>query len=125
MQEHFFLDNEDIKISSTRLVINNKTISMNSVCSVELDREEIKTPWIGIVITVIGLIIIFNINESFTGWIFTILGILIIVIMLFRTRKEAVIIELSSGEKEYITNEDIEDLSTVFKAINDVIIFRG
>ncbi|MEH7347219.1 DUF6232 family protein [Bacillus sp. JJ1532] len=125
MQEHFFLDNDDIKISSTRLVLHNKTIAMSSVCSVELDREELRTPWIGMIIAIIGLVSAFTSNDYSIGWIVTSFGLLLVVIMLFRKRKEAVIIELTSGEKEYLTNEEIEDLSSVYKAINDVIIFRG
>ncbi|WP_066297872.1 DUF6232 family protein [Bacillus sp. FJAT-29937] len=125
MQEHFFLDNDDIKISSTRLVLENKTIAMSSVCSVELDREELKKPWIGMIIALIGLVSAFTYNDSSIGWLVSFFGLLLVVIMLFRKRKEAVIIELTSGEKEYLTNEEIEDLTSVFKAVNDVIIFRG
>ncbi|MBS4191177.1 hypothetical protein KHA94_13390 [Bacillus sp. FJAT-49705] len=125
MEEHVFLENDDILITSTRLVVGNKTIAISSVCSVELDREEIKPPWIGIAFTLIGLIMIFLLNPPSIGWIITFLGVLIIIIVLFRNRKEAVIIELLSGENEYISNEKIENLQSVFTAINDVIIFRG
>jgi hypothetical protein len=128
MEEHKFLENDEIMISSTRLVLENKTIVMNSVCSVELDKEEVSTPWFFIIITIVGLLMAVispfpNINAI--GWVLTIIGSFLVVILWIKDRKEGIIIELSSGEKVFIDNEDVKDLASVFKALNDVILFRG
>jgi hypothetical protein len=128
VEEHKFLENEDILISSTRLVLENKTIVMNAVCSVELDKEEVSTPWFFIVITIVGLLMAVvspfpNINAI--GWVLTVLGSIMILLKWSKKRREAVIIELSSGEKEFIDNSEVKDLASVFKALNDVILFRG
>ncbi|MDR7074191.1 DUF6232 family protein [Fictibacillus barbaricus] len=128
MEEHKFLENENILISSTRLVLKNKTIVMGAVCSVELDKEDVSTPWFFIVITIVGLLMALvspfpNINAI--GWLFTVLGGIMVLLKWTKKRKEAVIIELSSGEKEFIDDSEVQDLTSVFKAINDVILFRG
>ncbi|OOE14057.1 hypothetical protein [Fictibacillus arsenicus] len=128
MEEHKFLENEEILISSTRLVLKNKTIVMGAVCSVELDKEDFPTPWFFIVITIVGLLMALvspfpNINSI--GWLFTVLGGIMVLLKWTKKRKEAVIIELSSGEKEFIDDSEVQDLTSVFKAINDVILFRG
>jgi Family of unknown function (DUF6232) len=128
MEEHVFLKNEDIHISSTRLVLGNKTIVMNTVCSVELDKEETDTPWFFISITILGLLLSFVspfpvINGI--GWLFIVVGGIMSLIRWTKDRKEAVIIELSSGEKQFIDNTEVDDLTSVFKALNEVILFRG
>ncbi|WP_226677171.1 DUF6232 family protein [Mesobacillus jeotgali] len=125
MEEHVFLKNEMIIVTSTRLVIENKTIAMNSLCSVELDCEDINPPWVTLSLTFFGFLIGFLSHLSELGWTMSIIGAVLSILLWVRKREEAVILELSSGEKEYITNKAVNDLDSVFKAINDVIIFRG
>jgi hypothetical protein len=100
MEEHVFLNNEDILISSTRLVIDKKTIVMKSVCSIELDKEEVSPPWLLIGFTLFSLMIaLISPNFSEIGWIFFLIGSVVTLITWFRKRKEAIIIELVSGQK--------------------------
>jgi Family of unknown function (DUF6232) len=128
MEEHVFLKNEDIFISSTRLVLNNKTIVMNTVCSVELDKKEVDTPWFFITVTIVGFLLAVvspYSNINMIGWLLIGVGAIMTLLKWSKKRKEAVIIELSSGEKEFIDNTEVEDLTNVFKVLNDVILFRG
>jgi hypothetical protein len=126
MEEHVFLNNEDILISSTRLVIDKKTIVMKSVCSIELDKEEVSPPWLLIGFTLFSLMIaLISPNFSEIGWIFFLIGSVVTLITWFRKRKEGIIIELVSGQKIYLDNDKIDDLDRVFNVLNEVVIFRG
>jgi hypothetical protein len=131
LQEHFFFSEEEIKISSTRIELPNKVIAMHTVSSIKIDKEEIKPPWIMIIGSIVSLLIwIFNPNTEagLTG--LSIGSILIIIAGLYwylrqSGRNEAVVINLTSGETEYIDNQDVQDIQKVFTAISDAIIFRG
>jgi hypothetical protein len=128
MEEHVFLKTEEIHISSTRLILGNKTIVMNAVCSIELDKEEIVTPWFFLGVTIFGLLLGFVSPFpllNMMGWLLVIVGIIMSLIRWTRDRDEAIIIELNSGEREFVEKTEVEDLSTVFKALNEVILFRG
>jgi hypothetical protein len=41
------------------------------------------------------------------------------------SKKEAIVITLTSGEREYIDNLKFDDIIKVFNAINEAIVFRG
>ncbi|MFY0758749.1 DUF6232 family protein [Metabacillus dongyingensis] len=128
MEEHIFLENEDILISSTRVVIDNKTIVMNAVCSVEMDREEVSQPWIFIIVTFFSLAVaLISPTESFRGfgWLLFAVGAIATLSVWLKKRNEAIIIELNSGESVYIDNSEVDDLKDVIEAMNNVIVFRG
>lgn len=125
LEEHIFFENEEILISSTRLVIGNKTIVTDSICSIDLDLEELRPPWVAISLIVIGLFIgVFSIIPDI-GWTIAIFGAAYAILSRTRKRKDALVIELGSGDYFYITNREVKDLTAIHKVINDVIIFRG
>ncbi|MEH7502917.1 DUF6232 family protein [Neobacillus drentensis] len=131
LQEHIFLQNEEISISSTRIVIGNKTIVASAICTIELDKEEVKPPfmfmWFGLFCLLVAVLSPYSELRG-VGWFLAILLLLLffgIWINAKRTRREAVVIELSSGEREYIDYKEVEDLQEVFNALNQVVIFRG
>jgi hypothetical protein len=131
-EEHIFYENEQIKISSTRISLENKTLAMKSVCSVELDIEEIQPPYFFLGFGFITFLSSFIANNDSRGTLFG-LGIVIIffalVTYIFKLAKRevSILIDLESGETEILTKEDLQEneLELIFKAINDAIIFRG
>jgi hypothetical protein len=131
LQEHFFFSEEEIKISSTRIELPNKVIAMHTVSSIKIDKEEFKPPWIMIFGFLAGFLIwIFNPDTDLGLTGLSIGSILIIIAGLYwylrqSGRNEAVVINLTSGETEYIDNQDVQDIQKVFTAISDAIIFRG
>lgn len=131
VEEHVFHKEEGITVSSSRLVLHNKTIVMNSVCSIELDQEVIRPPYLILGISVFSFLVgMFSVHPLASQWgIF--IGIATGIIGVFRwlsgenNKKDAIVIELQSGEKEYIDIKEVDDLQAVFKALNEAIIFRG
>jgi hypothetical protein len=131
LQEHFFFSEEEIKISSTRIALPNKVIAMHTVSSITIDKEEIKPPRIMIIGSILSLLVwIFNPNTE-VGLTGLSIGSILIIIAGFyfylrqQSRNEAIVINLTSGETEYIDNQDVNDIQKVFNAISDAIIFRG
>lgn len=131
LEEHIFLEEEDILISSTRIVISEKVIAASQICSVDIDREEIKPPLITLGIGSLGIFAGVTSPNYLVNEFGLLIGSAIIILGLAywlnksSKRKEAVIIELSSRSKEYIDTTQVEDIEKVYKAINDLIIFRG
>lgn len=131
MEEHIFLKQEDIVISSTRIALPNKIIAMHSVSSVTIDKEDIKFPRGMIIASILCFFVwIFNPNTEI-GEVGLFIGLTLLLIggivwlSLNSSRKEAVVINLTSGETEYIENHEVGDIQSVFNAISDAIVFRG
>jgi hypothetical protein len=131
IEEHIFLKQEDIVISSTRIVIPNKIIAMHSVSSVTIDKEDIKFPRGMIIASILCFLVwIFNPNVEL-GEVGLFIGITLLLIggiiwlVSKSNRKEAVVISLTSGETEFIEKHEVDDIQSVFNAIGDAIVFRG
>jgi hypothetical protein len=131
VEEHIFLKQEDMVISSTRIAIPNKIIAMHSVSSVSIDKEDIKFPRGMIIASILCFLVwIFNTNTEI-GEVGLFIGLTLLLIggivwlSLNSSRKEAVVINLTSGETEYIENHEVDDIQSVFNAISDAIVFRG
>lgn len=131
MEEHVFLEKENIFISSTRLNFNKKIIAMSSICSVEISKEEVKPPKLLIGFSILAyLVALFNPDQVMKeyGLYFGTISLLVFFIFRYlreKNRKEAVIIGLISGESEVIDKTETEDLDSIYNAISEAIIFRG
>lgn len=125
MEEHIFLNENDIKVTSTRLVVEDHTFAMSGVTSIELVKEE-KTKPILSILTGVGLLF-YGIYQE--GNVFLVFGAILLVFSLAMWFKEkevfTIILHTSSGEQEALTDEDSGFVERVQKALNDAIIFRG
>lgn len=131
-QEHVFFENELLKISSTRISFENKTIAMKSVCSVELDTEKVQFPTyifgIGFLIALSSSIATPAAAQAllYIGLFIALFSLALFGIMHSR-REKSIIIKLDSGDTEVFSKEDLDEanLEEVYKSISDAIIFRG
>lgn len=132
MEEHVFLHNEEIRITSTRITLEEKTIAMQGIVKFELDREDIDKPYLWLVLSAISLI--YALSQGFMdgGGIIGLLlsicfGLIYLVVYKLREsdRKMAIILTLSGGKEEEIFIEDEDELKVVYDKLNEAIIFRG
>jgi hypothetical protein len=131
MEELVFYKQEDILISSTRLAISDKVITMHSVSSIAIDKEEVIFSK-GLLISSIFCLLIWIFRpDSEIGVVGLFIGLTLFfvggVTWFFQesSKKEAIVITLTSGEREYIDNLEFDDIIKVFNAINEAIVFRG
>lgn len=131
MEEHVFFKEEEILVSSTRIVLPNKIIAMHTVSSITIDKEEIKRPWILMISAFMSFIVwVFN-PDTDGGVVGLSIGFILLIFsgILWYIRKtdrnEAVVISLTSGETVYIDNQEVDDIQSVFNAISNAIVFRG
>jgi hypothetical protein len=129
IEEHIFMDNDDILISSTRLVMDNKVIATSAICSFELDKEEVKPPYV--IFSLAFLAFFTAIFSPYYNEIGSFACVVLVTIGLAiwgsrkSNRKEAIILDLASGEREYIDSNDVDNLDEIFNTLNEIIIFRG
>jgi hypothetical protein len=131
MEELVFYKQEDILISSTRLAISDKVITMHSVSSIAIDKKEVIFSK-GLLISSIFCLLIWIFRpDSEIGVVGLFIGLTLLfvggVTWFFQesSKKEAIVITLTSGEREYIDNLEFDDIIKVFNAINEAIVFRG
>jgi hypothetical protein len=131
MEELVFYKQEDILISSTRLSISDKVITMHSVSSIAIDKKEVLFPKGLLISSIFCLLIWFFRPDSEIGVVGLFIGLTLLLVggitWFFQesSKKEAIVITLTSGEREYIDNLEFDDIIKVFNAINEAIVFRG
>jgi Family of unknown function (DUF6232) len=132
MEEHVFLHNEEIRITSTRIALKEKTIAMQGIVKFELDREDADKPYVWLVFS--GISLIYALSQGFMdgggiiGLALSVLfGLMYLAVYKYREldRKMAIILTLSGGKEEEIFLEDEDELKVVFNKLNEAIIFRG
>jgi hypothetical protein len=126
LEEHIFyndLENE-ITITNTRIVVNQKVFSINHLVSFEVSEEEVKAPTILLLFSFAGIIFGALNNPGFLGASFFILIVVLIMwfINYFR-RFKGLVLTFSSGE-EIVLNHD-DKFPQIIEALNNSIIFRG
>jgi hypothetical protein len=128
LEDHIYINNEGILVSITRVVLEDKVIASQSICSIQLDREEVRPPFVMFTIGVLGMMVGIFSRYNELGWFIGVTFILIGMAIWFsdsKNRQDAVIIELASGSKEYINSTEVDDLQEVYDTLNNVLIFRG
>lgn len=127
LEEHIILKEKDVLISNVRFVIDEEeTYAMSGIVSVKLERggrkvNQLKMSF-GLLFVVAGLLYV--VNDGVMGLIGFIAG-LILSVNAIEKIPHGIEFKTSGGDSEFYTNDDDRFMEKVFKALNDVIIFRG
>jgi len=132
MEEKIFFENGNIKITNARFIAGSQTYAMAAINSVKVTKTNItesKTiPGILIAIGIIWLLIIFGKANSFSSYVWPSLLLAVGVFWFFSIKENflyRVVLTTSSGEASAFESTNKNDILTIEKALNDVIIFRG
>jgi hypothetical protein len=128
LQEHvFFEDTEnEITISSTRIVVEDKVFSSGHLVSYEMTVEDVGRPTNSLLFS-IGFVILGtalnNRSLAIAGGIVLLLTLILWAFSYLR-RDKGLLLSFSSGE-EFILNERSYYLPAIQRAMNELLIFRG
>jgi xanthine/uracil/vitamin C permease (AzgA family) len=126
MEEHVFLNEDDVKVTSTRLITDSETYVINAITSIKNGKTEKNVPTltltIGGILIIIGLFFRANAGLITSGII-----VLIVAAIIWFLQKEThkVIVSFSSGEHKVISDTNKDLIEKIIKALNDSIVFRG
>jgi len=130
MEEHVFLKEENILISSTRLCLENKTIAIKSICSIEMSKEQVKPSLLLFSLPVLAILVAMVHPLDQVSVYSTRVGAVLLLIFFvnwilrYLDREEGLVI-VTSGGSEMIDKSEVDDIDKVSRSINEAIIFRG
>lgn len=119
MQEQEFFNQNDVRVTNARFMVNGQTYAMNGVTSV---KRGLKTPARGapIFLILVGGAIMFA-SKPFG---FLILGIAFLWLFM-QSDEHTVMLSSASGESQALTSTDKEYIQSIIDALNEAIIHRG
>lgn len=123
MDEKNFFENDVVKVTNARFIVNSETYAMNGVTSVK--SHVIPANRIGAIIgIIIGLTFLFVGEGGFR--IFGIIIALIAGAILYNQKAtHAVVLKSASGETQALSSQDKNYIDNVVSALNDALIHRG
>tara|TARA_B110000503_G_C6852243_1_gene291307 strand:+ start:92 stop:457 length:366 start_codon:yes stop_codon:yes gene_type:complete len=121
MEEKIFLEAGNVSVSNSRFIVNGQTYAMSNVTSVKNGLEK-ANKGAGIIITLVGLFVLFGVPSILWGIIITIVGVLAFI---GAKNKYSVILSTSSGENKALTSEDETHINSIVSALNESIVSRG
>jgi hypothetical protein len=117
--EKTFLANADgISVSSSRIVIHNKTYSVANVSSVSVWTE--KAPKVQLIPIGLILAMLFALH-----WFFAFVGLALISIGILIKHNHCVRITSASGETNALESKDLPYIEGIVAAISQAIVHRG
>jgi glucan phosphoethanolaminetransferase (alkaline phosphatase superfamily) len=136
VEEQIFLDENQILVTNTRLVLENEIYALSKLQSVKMLEGE-KSNLIGWIITggflaVVGFLFTDRVQDAALKIVLGIATLICLVIvtaaivhMMFYKPEHKVTATFSSGEMVMIENTDLDFIRQVVKALNDVIVLRA
>ncbi|EMP4115475.1 TPA: DUF6232 family protein [Vibrio parahaemolyticus] len=121
MDERMFLEAGEVSVSNSRFIVNGQTYAMSNVTSVKTGIEK-ANKGAGIVITLIGLFILFAMKSIIWGGVIVVVGVLAFI---GAKDKYSVILSTSSGESKALTSEKKNYIEDIVSALNESIVSRG
>jgi hypothetical protein len=116
------LDEQNIKVTSARFLVKDRTYAMSGITSVntKVDRPSKLGPLVTIAL---GAVVLLNGPTTFLG------GLLVVVVGVFWFRSKrpryTVVLTTAAGEQEPVKSSDGVFVEKIVKAINDAIVHRG
>ena len=119
MEETVVFEQNNVKVTNARFIVDGQTYAMNGVTSVK--QFEKKPP--RVIPIVIGLVGLGTVTQTFLGG----LVILAVAIGIWFIQKAqySVLLQTSSGSSQALTSPDGAYIARVVAALNDAIISRG
>lgn len=121
MEEKMFLEAGNVSVSNSRFIVSGQTYAMSNVTSVKTGIEE-ASKGVGIVITLVGLFVLFGVPSILWGIIIIAVGVLA---FMGAKNKYSVVLSTSSGENKALTSEDKTHIENIVSALNESIVSRG
>ncbi|MDQ2821298.1 MAG: DUF6232 family protein [Pseudomonadota bacterium] len=119
MSETIVFEENNVKVTNARFVVNDQTYAMNGVTSVK--RFEKKPPRIVPIVIAVGSLVAMSAS--------VIVGLIILAaaIGIWKIQKAqySVVLSTSSGEAQALTSPDRPYIERVIAALNNAIITRG
>lgn len=119
MDEKTFFENDGVKVTNARFVVDGQTFAMSNVTSVNPVTVPPNRMW-GYVLLLIGLVGLMG-NPLFGAPVIAIA----IYIIYKQKRTYHVMLRTSGGETKALTTQQKEYVDTIVSALNDAIVHRG
>lgn len=133
MEEKVLYENGNVKVTSARFIVGNKTYQLGQINSSEPLVEKMKTPTLKYILMGLGILVslaaLGNMGESFIGAIVGAAfgGAIAYVGYKFINKPDDIYhvqITTSSGEASALSSTDSEHISNIVNAINDGLAMR-
>lgn len=133
MDEKIFYENDNVKITNTRFIVNNETYALSSINSVKVSVVDVTFSYAFPSIAIIGGLgwLFFLIVLEETNPIYYVQSIALVaasVYALIRIKKKLeyrVVLTTSSGDYAALKSNEKQDITLVERALNDAIVYRG
>ena len=119
--EKVFYQDTNVTVTQSRFIAANKTYAMRNISSVSLFKIE-KSLGTQIVLTIIGVLMLFGDSTRIFGAVLAIIGILWIISI---KDKYSVRISTNAGEANSLISKDQLYIQKIVDALNDAMIHRG
>lgn len=121
MQEYMLFNSDNVFVSNNRFIVDGQTYEMGNVTSVKVDVEE-ATVGTGIFIALIGTLVLFSTQFTYSGGIILLIGILS---FLAAKNRYSIVLSTSSGQGNVLFSKDINYIEKIVSALNEAIVSRG
>ena len=133
MDEKIFYENDNVKVTNTRFIVNNETYALSSINSVKVSVVDVTFSYTFPSLAIIGGLswLFFLIVLEETNPIYYIQSIALVaasIYALIRIKKKLeyrVVLTTSSGDYAALKSNERQDIALVERALNDAIVYRG
>lgn len=133
MDEKIFYENDNVKVTSARFIVNNETYALSSINSVKVSVVDVTFsyafPSLAIVVG-LGWLFFLIVLEG-TIPIFYIQSVALVVasvyaLIRFKKKLECrIVLTTSPGDCAALKSNERQDIALVERALNDAIVYRG
>lgn len=121
MKESMLFNSSNICVSSSQFIIDGRSHAIVNISSATIGVEE-ATKGTGFFIALIGTLVLFGTEFTYSGGIILLVGILS---FLVAKDRYSVVLRTSSGEGEVLFSQDKIYIEKIVSALNEAIDGRG